>query len=177
MIIIIQLKKKINNFRKNQKKFYLNYKTLANNFNYIKEVNGLDKNSISILEKMSLELSEKKEDIDEIFKEFDYFDLLLCGLVELIERYIKFQNLLYNFNESYNKYKNDPRKGKEMQSIRESVNEKNKMFSERVQIEIDNFVKKYGKKYQILMEKVLEFIKNENKNNYKIFKSIENVEI
>ena len=89
---------------------------------------------------MSLELSEKKEDIDEIFKEFDYFDLLLCGLVELIERYIKFQNLLYNFNESYKKYKNDPKKGREMKSIKESFNEKNKMFFERVQIEIDKFL-------------------------------------
>ena len=168
------IKKKINNFRKNQKKFYLNYKTLANNLNYIKEVDGLDKNSISILEKMSLDLSENKEDIDEIFKEFNYFDLLLCGLVELIDRYIKFQNLLYNFNESYQKYKDEPRKVKEMESIKESANKKNKMFLERVQIEIDIFVKKYGKKYQSLMEKVLDFIKNENTNHYNIYKSIEN---
>ena len=168
------IKKKINNLRKNKKKFYVNYKALANNFNYIKEVNGIDKNSLTILEKISLDMSEEKDDIDDIFKEFDYFDLLLCGLVELIERYIKFQNLLYNFNESYKKYKNDPKKGREMKSIKESFNEKNKMFFERVQIEIDNFVKKYGKKYQNLMEKFIELIKTENTNNYNIYKSIEN---
>ena len=61
-----------------------------------------------------------------------------------------------------------------MKSIKESFNEKNKMFLERVQIEIDNFVKKYGKKYQNLMEKFIELIKTENTNNYNIYKSIEN---
>ena len=41
------------------------------------------------------------------------------------------------------KYKDEPRKRKEMESIKESANKKNKMFSERVRNEIDIFVKKY----------------------------------
>ncbi len=167
------IKKELGHLRKNERKYKVNYKNLSSNANYIKEVEGLDKNSISTFETISQVLSEEKENYyDNVFKEFDHFDLLLCGLIELIERYINFKNLLSNIKEVYKKYINDPTKGKEMKSIKDRAEEKNQMFLKELKLEINNFSKIHGKDYQNLMDKFIDLLKKENLNNDRILKAI-----
>ena len=167
------IKKEVGHLRKIERKYKVNYKNLSSNANYIKEVEGLDKNSISTFETISQVLSEENENYyDNVFKEFDHFDLLLCGLIELIERYINFKNLLSNIKEVYKKYINDPTKGKEMKSIKDRAEEKNQMFLKELKLEINNFSKIHGKDYQNLMDKFIDLLKKENFNNDRILKAI-----
>ena len=154
------IKKEIFILNNNEKRFKDNYYNIKDNILYLNDNDCLNLNFYKEITS-DLKKNYKENIFDNIYKEFNHFDLIFRGLIELFERFFKFEK---NVNEIFQLYSQGNSGINNIDKIKRISESKLIDFKNKIKHEINKFINNYQNKFEILIKMFMNII-NENNNN------------